>query len=553
MYSVSLYNGQNEVIIHYPSSNSDDPHVNKLPLKEIVSSVDSLTFSLFPNNPGYNSVFELTTRVKAFDVRDNTVRFTGRILSIDEKMDNDGTIYKDITCEGAMSYLNDTKQRGSSISADTGASFISQMLDIHNSKVEDYRKIYVGEVTVGKDIIHGCEFKTTLAEILDVVGEQGGGIRIRESNNRLYLDWKDSFDPNTISITLGINMKEIVKSKDITSLGSRIIPLGANNLTIESVNGGKDYLEDSSTVNKYGVIEKTVEYKDIEDATTLMNTCLNDLSNYTQASYVLSTNALDLSYLTGNKAEQFKLGTKLHIVNEYMGIDDNYSITEISLDLLKPYNPTLTISNKVTKLTNTISDLRKETIQNDGVYNNVQIGKSFGIRAVRNDQKVVTTINATDGISIENNKEKIFYVDVDGKLVAVKIEAKGGTFRNIDVRTGTFTNITIEEGLLIEDGDTSCEINSEGVKLTGTNGEEANIQILDDNEYSGTYILDDLYVEDVLRVFGRARFENNVTCYQDLLVDGDLEVTGNISIGGDDLEDYVNDLIKQYSEDKGWE
>ncbi|MDV7403083.1 phage tail protein, partial [Arthrospira platensis SPKY1] len=98
---------------------------------------------------------------------------------------------------------------------------------------------------------------------------------------------------------------------------------------------------------------------------------------------MLKTNALDLSYITGDKAEQFILGTYLHLINQLMGVDDTYSITEISLDLIQPYNPTLTISNKSVTMTNTINDLRQTTIQNDGVYNNVQIGSSFGIRAVR--------------------------------------------------------------------------------------------------------------------------------------------------------------------------
>ena len=48
-------------------------------------------------------------------------------------------------------------------------------------------------------------------------------------------------------------MKDMVISKDITSFGTRIIPLGANNLTITSVNGGLDYIDDTLTKNVYGV------------------------------------------------------------------------------------------------------------------------------------------------------------------------------------------------------------------------------------------------------------------------------------------------------------
>ena len=547
MYELLHINNNANTVVHYPSNNQNDPHLNKIDLAEELSSVGSLTYNIYPNNPGYANITELRTRAKVLDVRDNSIKFVGRVLSISEKMESSGEIYKQVVCEDALSYLNDTKQRGSTYTDQTATGFITQLLNDHNSKVDDTRKIYPGNIDISGTVTHTNEYKSTLAELLAVANEIGGYIRVRETNGLLYLDWLNSFANNTLSIELGINMKEMVREKDVTSFGSRIIPLGANNLTIESVNGGLDYIDDASAVNTYGVIEKTVEYTDIEDATELRNKCLADLSDYTQPTYTLEVGALDLSFLTNNKANQFYLGVKLHIVNSYMGVDAEYSITKVKTDLLKPYDSTLTISNKST-LSSTINDIRSETIQNDGVYNNVQIGRTYGIRAVRNDQKVITTINATDGISIENNKEKIFYVDLNGNLVAVNIEAKGGTFRNITVRTGNFTNIVVEDGLTIEDGDTSCEINSEGIMLTGPNGKEANIQILDDGQYSGTYIRDDLYVEDVLRVFGEGKFESKVMCYDDLEVEGDVYVNG-----GDLLEDYINDLIKKYSKDKGWE
>ena len=82
-------------------------------------------------------------------------------------------------------------------------------------------------------------------------------------------------------------------------------------------------------------------------------------------------------------------------------------------------------------------------------------------------------------------------------------------------------------GFIVEDDDVSCEIGSEGITLTGENGSEAKIQILDDGQYSGTYIRDDLYVEDVLRVFGKAKFE------------------GGISVDGEDLEDIILRIIEE--------
>lgn len=527
MYYIAIYNDQLQTIIHYPSSNQDDPHVTSIPLAKQLSAVGSVSFKLYPDNPGYNKVKELKTRVKVFDVRDNTIEFTGRIFNIEERMDSDGKIYKDISCECALSYLNDTKQRGSSYASTNGSTFISEILANHNSKVDDSRKIYLGNVDVTKGVSHTCNYKTTLAEIIETVNEYKGFIRVRETDNKLYLDWLSSFENSTLDVSLGVNMKEIIKTKDITEMGSRIIPLGANNLTIESVNGGKDYIDDINTINEYGVIEKIVQYNDIEKASDLLKKCKEDLSNHTQIGYTLKTTALDLSYLTGVKAEQFKLGTKIRIENKFMNIDDIYTINKITVDLTTPYNPTLEITNKTHDLTNTIQDIKNDSIQNNGVYNNVQIGSSFGIRAVRSDQKVITTINATDGITIENKNKKVFYVDTSGVLNVIEVHAEGGEFNNI----------TCTDGLKIEDGSLSCLINALGIELIGQNGKKANIQIIDDGQYSGVYIRDDCYVEDVLRVFGLSRFEKRATFY-----DG-LTVTGIMRYQGQSLEDYITDIV----------
>jgi len=418
VYQVSVLNNNVETIIHYPTADTEVPHLNKLDLKEGLSMVDSLSFSLYPNNQGYDKVFELTTKVKVIDLRDNSIRFIGRVLSIDEKMDSGGVFCKEILCEGGLSYLNDTKTRSETFLGST-SDFISFLLNKHNAKVEDAKKIQVGNIDIIGSVAYTCDFKTTLADILAIKEKLGGDIRVRETNGFLYLDWLQSFSNNTIEVTLGLNMKEMIKHKDITSLGTRIIPLGANNLTIESINGGLDYIEDINAETVYGVLEKAVEYREITDPIELYNKALEDLPNHTQPLYLLESGALDLSFITGNKAEQFVLGDDLHIFNPIMAVDSVYKVVALDLDLLKPYDPKLTIANFPVKLTTAINDLRKSTVSNDGVYNGVQVGDSFGVRVASSDGKIVTTLNATEGISIENliKNMKVFYVDTDGNII----------------------------------------------------------------------------------------------------------------------------------------
>lgn len=445
MYKICIYNDNVETTIHYPSEDKEVPHLNKINIKEGLSQVDSLSFSIYINNNGYDKLYELTTKIKVIDTRDNSIRFTGRVLDVDEKMDSSGLFYKEVLCEGALSYFNDTKIRNTILASNT-TDFLTQVLNNHNGKVDTIKQIEIGNVDVAGDLSINGEFKTSLEVMLEAKEKLGGDIRVRELNGILYLDWLQNFSLNIVDITLGINMKGIVRGKDITSLGTRIIPLGANNLTISAVNGGLDYIEDINSKNTYGIIEKTVEYREIEDAADLYNTCLNDLDKYTQPLYLLESNALDLSFLSGNKAEQFMLGVNLHIVNPVMAIDSIYKIVEIDLDLLKPYDPKLTIANFPIKLSTSINDLRKSSVQNNGVYNGVQVGNDFGIRVMRSDGKVVTTLNATEGISIENENQKVFFVDENGNLVANDATFNDVTANNMIanlMRTSNTNNYTV--------------------------------------------------------------------------------------------------------------
>jgi hypothetical protein len=65
-------------------------------------------------------------------------------------------------------------------------------------------------------------------------------------------------------------------------------------------------------------------------------------------------------------------------------------------------------------LTSAINDLRKTTISNDSVHNGVQVGDSFGIRVARSDSKVITTLNATEGIKIQSDNKDKFFADING-------------------------------------------------------------------------------------------------------------------------------------------
>ncbi len=98
----------------------------------------------------------------------------------------------------------------------------------------------------------------------------------------MYLDYLAEY-PDTCSQTIqfGKNLVEFTRNWDSTEFASVIVPLGDRledspiealdaYLTVESVNGGRMYVQSDEAVAAYGWIEKTVTWNGVADAATLL-------------------------------------------------------------------------------------------------------------------------------------------------------------------------------------------------------------------------------------------------------------------------------------------
>lgn len=536
MYQVEFINNNAPIIVHYPSSRSDDPHLQGISLKETLSSFSTLDFTIFINNPGYNILTEFKTKVKVTNLKDKTVRFIGRVYSIKESMNESGLVSKQVSCEGAMAYLNDTLQRYNTYTATKASDMLNKILTFHNNHVESDKRIYVGrvDVTSQNGFTHTCDFKNTYNELLEIRNNYGGELDVRLGNDgKLYMDWILTPAPNAVEVMLGVNMKNMIIDKDMSQMGTRIVPLGANNLTISSVNSGKDYIEDVDARNIYGIIEFPVSYSDIEDAKELFNTASKEYKKYTQPGYQLSVTALDLAHITGRDIETFTKGTLLHIVNPLFGVDDIYQITDLSMNLETYYAPTLTISNSAFSYIQTQTQSAVTSLKNNGVYNHVQIGDDYGIRCVRSDDKNVIEINALDGISISKEDDKVFFADTDGNLVVINVKAQGGEF----------DRITCTNGLTITDQSTQAIVNADGFKMIGQNGKLCHIGIIDNEDEHGTYIYNSLYVEQNIRLSGALYANMGIVAKDSCIFEGEVWFDENINIGNKSLKEYIKSVV----------
>jgi len=365
MYAVSLFNGATETVIHYPSADKTTPHLLSIPFKEILSQPDQLSFIMLNNNPGYNLVTGLTTRVKVTDTRDNSIVFSGRVIPTKSNMAN-GEFDKDVNCEGALAYLNDTHTRRWKLTNQTPAQVLTYLLNQHNSKIDATRQIQLGTVTVTQPITIDTNYETTLGAIVTKLHNVlGGDLRVRETLGVLYLDYLTAIGSNNGSvIRLGYNMRDLIEEWDPSDIVTRLIPLGygegINQLGISGVNSGVEYLDNAASIATYGVIESVVTNKDIQDSATLKVYGNTVLGQKNQPRMTISASSLDLSVLAGHEGEKYDNGDTLNILNDVMGIDVLARVIERSLDLLAPWDPALVISTRPIRLSDQIIELKQK-------------------------------------------------------------------------------------------------------------------------------------------------------------------------------------------------
>jgi phage minor structural protein len=369
MYQVSIFNNGVETIVHYPTADIDAPHVLSLPFKESLSSADQLSFSIPVMNPGYSLIQGLKTKVKVYDTRDNSVIFSGRVIPTKDGISNDGKITKEVTCEGALAYLNDTNTRRWNFSNKMPSYILQYLLNEHNSKVNVDRRIQLGNIELTQSLTIDTNYETTLNAIITKLHNiLGGDIRVQERNSILYLDYLlDQGVNNGVEIRLGYNLKQMMREYDPINIITRLVPLGygegINQLDISEVNSGVDYLEDAGAKATYGVIEGVVTNKDIQNGSTLKLYGQTVLNEKKQPRLTYQQTALDLSVLTGHEDEKYSLGDTLHTICEVLNIDVYSRVIERERDLInEPWNPTLTISTRPITLTNEIVDLKQRNL-----------------------------------------------------------------------------------------------------------------------------------------------------------------------------------------------
>ena len=330
----------------------------------------SLEFDIPPDNPYYGRLSQLSTEVSV-DMDDEEL-FHGRVLSNELAFNNVRHIY----CEGDLSYLIDSVQKGVQYSGTTHELF-RRIIANHNARMDASKQFTVGTINIeNRSIVlvgqsesenvntGNIDYKQiAIDSIVDdwnntfdyiqtcLIDYCGGYLRTRRVNGTIYIDLLSNFANTAIqAIELGSNLLDLKEQINAQDLFTVLIPLGDDNLTIASVNGGSDELVDTNAVARYGRIIKTHVFNNVTSASTLLENARRFMATNVNVPRTISVRAVDL-HMLNPLISPIRIGDKVTITSAAHDVDDALTCTRIEYDLERPENNNYTFGNPVQTLT----------------------------------------------------------------------------------------------------------------------------------------------------------------------------------------------------------
>ena len=363
MYLVTIKNNNIETIINHVSTSNSSNKITGT-IKQGINTINSFTFTILPNNEGYSLIEPLSTLVKVYNTKTNKYEFIGRVLSLTNSMDSNGLVSKTYICESELAYLLDSYQLYKEIHNISVKGYLERLITAHNNSVDNNKRFKVGNVDVvdnNDSLYRYVSYDTTKKNIEDdLINKLGGELQIRyDSEGNRYLDYLTEIgEVCDTEIRLGRNLQDIEQNADFSGYCNRLIPLGAKlkakdsegnevdteeRLTISSVNNGLNYIDDSESIAKYGVIQGQVIYDDVTKADNLLSKGNQYLLNQ-RLSISNKVNALDLS-LIDIDVDSFEVGNKYPLIHEILGINSIVRVVEKSITIENPQNTSITLDS----------------------------------------------------------------------------------------------------------------------------------------------------------------------------------------------------------------
>lgn len=431
----------------------------------------SLKFTIPPSHPKKSLLKNFLSR---FTVKeDELVLAEGRLF--DSRQD----IYNQVEwqAEGSLSYLTDSYIPKVKVEETIRALF-TRYVNEHNSRVEDYKKFTVGQITIDnadteKVKVDNDGYRYTADAIQnDLIDSYGGYLRTRYENGVRYLDYlKDYGHKTTQTIEYKKNLIDFALEVNPEDVFTYLIPTGDSNLKINDVNNGKDYIEVEGAKAKWGNKYLLKSFSGISDASTLLKEAKQYIKNhYEELPESLEITAIDLKLL-GVNVESIHVGDVVRVTSTPNGVDKDYTCSAISYNLSQFGKTKYTLGKPkqdFTKKYNQNSSSTSSAINDT----NSSLGRTNG-RLSETQSKLEKYITATDdtlALMHENILLNANHIEANAKQIELNATLDADKFTQVSVELDAI-NAALK--LKAEAEDVEKNFNSVEVKLDAMAGEIA--------------------------------------------------------------------------------
>lgn len=364
-YRVIYYNDYKDLtgtIIH--ETQVDGDKIAGSSLEQSLSDVSTFTFDLMYDHRLFNKIKPINGLVKVVNKYDKEIEFYGRVLKPEGSMESSGLFSKTYICESVLGYLHDSTQTYQRVPNKGVADLFTRIIEYHNSQSENHKHFKVGRVSVSSssDVPYRyIGYDTTYETIKKMlIGQFGGYIQLRLEDDGMYIDYLNEVGQEKRSpIQLGENIETVSHNIDLSDMITRLVPLGADldtnkrdeetgqfvtrqRVTIDSVNGGKRYIEDPELVKVYGIIQKPMDWTEISSPSVLLARGQQYMKAQKIAVSSWSTQVVEL-YMINSNFEKFHVGDTHPIVTPPLAGVEKLQIIKKTIDVTHPESVNLTI------------------------------------------------------------------------------------------------------------------------------------------------------------------------------------------------------------------
>lgn len=331
----------------------------------------SLEFGVPPTNSYYNQFQQLVTNITV--EIDETEIFRGRVLTNNKDFNNIRQLY----IEGDLAYLVDSVQKGERYVGGTHALF-RKIIEEHNRRVDAWKRFTPGIINIEdrEVIIAGSSDDTENLEtgeidynqiVLNSTADEwansfdhienclidtcGGYLQTRRVGETVYVDLVTDYGNQAAQeIEFGKNILDLTEEISAEDLFTVLIPLGDDNLTIESVNGGSDELVNEAAARTYGRIIRTKVFSGVNQASTLLENGRRYLESNGTIPTTFQVKAVDMHFVDP-KVKFIQVGERVHVNSLPHDVLDYFTCTKIEYNMSDASNTVYTFGNPKQALT----------------------------------------------------------------------------------------------------------------------------------------------------------------------------------------------------------